>query len=388
MDLLTRNFRPVRLLRPDGELPPRWSRAGLALLSLACLISSVQAGPRLKDIAHIDVGGDLQLIGYGLVVGLDGSGDSKSSLFTMQSMANMLNRLGVTVPANKIKTKNAAAVMAVARLSRHHRKGATMDVTISSIGDAGSLEGGTLLLTPLATPDGQVYATAQGPLSVGGFSVSGSGSEEVSQNYVLVGRVPGGAIVERQWTDGKVSETVTILLYEADFTTARRVVDAINRELGVEAARALDAGTISLDPAIAGGSTDRVTLLSRIERVEVDPDAAARIVVNERTGTIVAGQNVTISSVAIAHGNLTVQIRSEPVISQPAPFSEGETIQTERSHVTVNQESTGLIPLTESANVGDLARALNALGVTPRDMIAIFQALKEAGALRAELRIL
>lgn len=360
-----------------------------AAILLVLSIPSVSPGSvRLKDIAHIDVGGELQVLGYGLVVGLDGTGDSKSSLFTMQAMANMLNRLGVTVPQSKMKSKNAAAIMAVATINKFHRKGATLDVTISSIGDASSLEGGTLLITPLATPDGAVYATAQGAVSVGGFSVGGGGGDEISQNYVLVGRVPGGGIIEREWEGEKEKPTITILLQDPDYTTAKRVQNAINREMGEERASAVNAATIMISPSDADTMTNRVSLLARIESIEVEPDGAARIVVNERTGTIVAGENVTISSVAIAHGNLSVQIRGDNVVSQPGPFSEGETVEYRNSDVSVTTENTGLVAFGESTNIGDLARALNALGVTPRDMIAIFQALRQAGALRAELRII
>jgi len=367
----------------------RWTVTILVALWAAAWVTPGESAPvRLKDIARIDAGGDLQLVGYGLVVGLDGCGDTKGSIFTMQSIANMLKRMGVTVPENRIRSRNTAAVMVVARLSRFHRKGATMDVTVSSIGDATSLEGGTLLHTPLATPDGQVYASAQGPVSVGGFSVRGAGSDRFSQNYVLAGRVPGGGIVEREWGEENADGTITILLYDADFTTARRVAEAISGNLGEGRARALDAGTVVLAPAEGEAEEDRVSLLARIETLEIEPDIAARVVVNEKTGTVVAGEHVTVASVAIAHGNLSVEIGSRPVISQPEAFSEGETVVTEDTSISVQAGSTGFVPVEESANVGDLARALNALGVSPRDMIAIFQALKEAGALRAELRII
>lgn len=362
------------------------ARAAAIAAFLAASVGDASAA-RLKDIARIDTGGEGQLIGYGLVVGLDGSGDSKSSVFTMQSIANMLTRLGVTVPENKVRAKNAAAVMVVAKIGQFHRKGAVMDVTVSSIGDASSLEGGTLLNTPLATPDGTVFVTAQGPVSVGGFSVEGSGSDESSQNYVLVGRVPGGGIVEREWKFRRGDDAVTVLIADPDYTTATRVAEAINGELGAGTAKALDASLVTFEPP-ADYADDRVALLSRIEMLEVAPDATARVVVNEKTGTIVAGEHVTLAAVAIAHGNLSVQIRGRPVISQPEAFSQGETVTTEDTRIEVETEGTRLVALEESANVGDLARALNALGVTPRDMIAIFQALKEAGALRAELRII
>lgn len=358
------------------------------LVVLGSAESSDSAPVRLKDIARIDAGGDLQLVGYGLVVGLDGSGDTKSSIFTMQSIANMLKRMGVTVREDRIRARNTAAVMVVTRLSQFHRKGSTIDVTVSSIGDATSLEGGTLLHTPMATADGQVYCSAQGPVSVGGFSVRGAGSDRLSQNYVLAGRVPGGGIVERKWEPEKAPESIRILLFDPDFTTAERVASAVNEELGGDRARALDAGTIVLDQSGSGPEEDRVALLAQVESLEVEPDVPARVVVNERTGTIVAGQRVTIASVAIAHGNLSVEIKGRPFVSQPEPFSRGETTMFEDTSLSVGSESTRFVPVEESANVGDLARALNAIGIGPRDMIAIFQALKEAGALRAELRII
>ncbi len=360
----------------------------VALLLAGAVAPESQGAVRLKDIARIDVGGDLQLVGYGLAVGLDGCGDTRSSTFTMQSIANMLQRMGITVPEDRIRARNTAAVMVVARLRRFHRKGSAIDVTVSSLGDATSLEGGTLLLTPLAAPDGAVYAAAQGPISVGGFSVRGGGRDRTRQNYVLAGRVPGGGIVDREWGNTDGEEPITILLFDPDFTTAGRVVEAIGGELGPDRVQALDAATVVVKSPEGQPLEDRVTLLSRIESLEIEPDMAARVVLNEKTGTIIAGESVTVAGVAIAHGNLSVEISGRPVISQPAPLSAGQTVTTEDTDIRVNSGGTGLVPVAESANVGDLARALNALGVGPRDMIAIFQALKEAGALRAELRII
>ncbi|MEO8677040.1 MAG: flagellar basal body P-ring protein FlgI [Casimicrobiaceae bacterium] len=343
-------------------------------------------------MARIDPGAEQQLVGYGIVVGLDGSGDSRSSTFTMQSVGNMLTRLGVTVPEGQVRVKNVAAVMVVARMQPYQRRGSRFDVSVSSLGDAKSLEGGTLLYTPLATPEGLVYASAQGPVSVGGFSARG-GDSKVAQNYVLVGRVPGGGAIESEWNPPRISDGITVVLDEPDFTTALRVASAINRELGGKTARAIDAGTIQVPAAATrdsslDGRAARVTLLARIESLDVEPDIAARLVVNERTGTIVAGEHVSIASVAVAHGNLSVKIDSKPVVSQPRSLAHGETVVAQENQVEASEDGGGLYPLQESASVGDLARALNALGVGPRDMIAIFQALKEAGALRAELRIL
>lgn len=369
-------------------------RRGIAvILALGCVWHAAPArgSVRLKDIARVDASAELQLVGYGIVVGLDGTGDSRSSTFTMQSVRNMLARLGVTVPEGSVRVKNAAAVMVVARMYPYQRRGSRFDVSVSSLGDAKSLEGGTLLYTPLATPEGFVYANAQGAISVGGFSARG-GDSKVAQNYVLVGRVPGGAVVETEWAPAGIPDNLTILLDDPDFTTARRVAEAINQELKAVTARAVDAGTVILPAPPANARMDsrtaRVDLLSRIESVAVEPDIAARLVVNERTGTIVAGEHVTIAAVAVAHGNLSVRIDSKPMVSQALEFARGKTVITHDTSVDATAEPGGLFPLEESASVGDLARALNALGVNPRDMIAIFQALKEAGALHAELRVL
>lgn len=375
---------------------PTCARAVLIAAVIAAVFghaATAAAGVRLKDVARVDAGAQLQLVGYGIVVGLDGTGDSRSSTFTMQSVGNMLNRLGVAVPQGSVRVKNAAAVMIVAQMQPHQRRGSRFDVSVSSLGDAKSLEGGTLLYTPLATPDGLVFASAQGAVSVGGFSARG-GDSKVAQNYVLVGRVPGGGVVETEWTPPQVADHITILLDEPDFTTARRTAEAINRELRAPAAaRAVDAATVLVPlpqtTAAADARSVRVDLLSRIESVSIEPDVAARLVVNERTGTIVAGEHVTIAPVAVAHGNLSVRIDTAPVVSQALPRAAGgRTVVTENSNVEAEAAAGGLHPLEQSASVGELARALNALGVGPRDMMAIFQALKEAGALHAELRVL
>ena len=348
---------------------------------------------RLKDIARIDVAGDLQLVGYGLVIGLGGTGDSQVSEITRQSMGNVLEHMGINVDDRKLRLRNAASVMVVARIGRYHRRGATIDVSVSSLGDAKSLEGGTLMMTALATPDGVVHVTAQGPVSVGGFSVRGAASNRSQQNYVLSGRVPGGGIIERE-LQGPAPSHITIQLNSPDYTTAQRVANAINQRAGETTAHAVDAATVTIDAdKITGDSSnpaaDRVAVLYNIESIEVEVDAPARVVVNERTGTLVAGENVGISAVAIAHGNLSVEVRSNQVISQPAAFSEvGETRTVEATDIGVYPGDGGLHAVPATASVGDLARALNALGVTPRDLIAIFQALKEAGALYAELRVI
>ncbi len=390
MDLLTRK-RCTSRWEPTTTRAVRAPFAWWLVVVLVVLTISPARAARLKDIADVDVAMETQLMGYGLVVGLQGTGDSQASFFTMQAIVNMLKRMGVNVPANRARSRNTASVMVVAQVARHHRPGVTLDVTVSSLGDAKSLEGGTLLYTPLGGPDGLVYASAQGAVSVGGFSVQGANSNRRRDNYVLTARIPNGGIVQAMPALPTNAGSITVALHEPDNTTAQRVVEAINQELGASQALAVDAGTIVVQAAGADAaqSGERVGLLARIEVLDVTPDVAARVVLNERTGTIVAGENVSISAVAIAHGNLSVQIDAQPFVSQPAPFSQQDrTVQGEESQIAVDSGGSTLIPVQEAATVGALAQALNALGVTPRDMISIFQALKQAGALRAELRIL
>jgi flagellar P-ring protein precursor FlgI len=365
-------------------------RAGLWVAFLLALASAAVGMPRIKDIGRVGIKGETKLIGYGLVVGLDGTGDSKGTEFTVQSVVNMLSRMGITVPAQKVRTKNVAAVIVSAEITAISRKGTSLDVTVSSLGDAGSLQGGTLLLTPLAGRDGRVYAHAQGPVSVGGFKVGGSGGDEVSQNYTLVGRVPGGATVEVEPAAGdSVVDHVDINLFTPDYTTASRVCEALRHQLTGAQVPALDPGVVRVTvPAWSSNPGSLVEFIAKIETTRVEPDVPAIVVINEKTGTIVAGSNVTIGEVAIAHGNLSIEIRSRPVISQPAPFSEGETVVVPDDRIDVGISEGRLVAMGESTNVADVAQALNTLGVSPRDIIAIFQALKQAGALRAEIRII
>jgi flagellar P-ring protein precursor FlgI len=360
------------------------------IFAILMLTSGALGDPRIKDIGSIGSRGELKLIGYGLVIGLDGTGDSKGTEFTVQSVVNMLSRMGVTVPLKKVRTKNVAAVIVSAGLPPTGKRGTRLDVTVSSLGDASSLEGGTLLLTPLVAQDGQVYASAQGPVSVGGFKVGGSGGDQVSQNYTLVGRVPGGATVEMEpqpYTD--TIEYIDISLHNADYTTASRISDAIRFSIeGVEVVP-LDPSLVRVQvPESVKASGEIVSFIAKVETTRVRPDVSAVVVINEKTGTIVAGDNVTIGGAAIAHGNLSIEIRSHPVISQPAPFSQGETLLVPDTNIDVDVSGGRLITVEESADVADVARALNTLGVTPRDIIAIFQALKAAGALRAEIVII
>lgn len=349
------------------------------------------AAPRIKDICNIGSAESTQLIGYGLVVGLDGSGDSKGTQFTVQSVVNMLIRMGITVPQNKVRTKNVAAVMVSASLPSTARRGMKVDVTVSSLGDAKSIQGGTLLLSPLSDPDGNVRALAQGPVSVGGFKIDGAGGDAVGQNFTLVGRVPNGATVENDNDlPAAAMDFIDIALYTPDYTTASRVREVIRGRYADAEVECVDAGLVRVAvPAAVKETGDVVGFIAGIENATVKPDVPAIVVINERTGTIVAGGNVTLGAVAIAHGNLSIEISSRPLISQPAPFSRrGDTVVVPDTQINVDIDYDQLYAMEEAASVADVARGLNALGVSPRDTIAIFQALKEAGALRAKIKIL
>ena len=366
--------------------------AGIIILLFFVIVpATLHAAPRIKDICRIGGAESIQLIGYGLVVGLDGSGDSKGTQFTVQSVVNMLTRMGITVPQDKVRTKNVAAVIISASLPATARKGMKLDVTVSSLGDAKSLQGGTLLMSPLSDPDGNVRALAQGPVSVGGFKIGGAGNDEVAQNYTLVGRVPNGASVEvENDLTAAVTDFVDIALHNPDYTTASRVCDAIRGEYADAEIDCVDAGLVRVAvPPGVKETGDIVGFIAGLENARIEPDVPAIVVINERTGTIVAGDNVTLGAVAIAHGNLSIEISSRPIISQPAPLSRrGDTVVVPDTEVNVDIDYNQLYAMEEAASVADVARGLNALGVSPRDTIAIFQALKEAGALRAKLKII
>lgn len=366
---------------------------GLLILLFVAIMFPVSPGaaPRIKDICAIGGSHSRPMVGYGLVIGLDGSGDSKGTQFTVQSVVNMLTRMGITVPQNKVRTKNVAAVMVSGSLPATARIGSKIDVTVSSIGDAKSIQGGTLLMTPLADPEGNVCAVAQGPVSVGGFKVGGAGGEEISQNYTLVGRVPNGATVEVEPDFAAAEmEYVDISLLTPDYTTASRVCDALRGRYSEAEIECVDAGLVRVTvPDSLRESGEIVNFIANLENARVQPDVPAIVVINERTGTIVAGENVTLGAVAIAHGNLTIEVSSRPIISQPTPLSRGgQTVVVPDSDISVNVDQDQLYAMEETASVADVARGLNALGVSPRDTIAIFQALKEAGALRAQIRII
>ncbi|MBU0983997.1 MAG: flagellar basal body P-ring protein FlgI [candidate division Zixibacteria bacterium] len=363
----------------------------IVTLVLMLLMVDVAFGSqvRIKDIAGFQQSEEVDLIGYGLVIGLDGTGDGSGTQFTTRSLANMMERMGLTVDAAKLKVKNIAAVIVTAKLSSQQISGARFDVTVSSIGDASSLGGGTLLLTPLSDPSGVVRATAQGAVSIGGFNVQVDEGNRIVNNYTVVGRVPGGAKVTEALPRDKESDKEFYLsLTNPDLTTSHRVAERINIKYGT-VAYPVDGGSIKvIVPDSFMYPTLHSKFMSDIGHLQIVPDNVARVVINEKTGTIVAGQHVTIEPVAIAHGTITVNIQSRPVISQPLPYSDGETVVTDESYISVDTENARVVKLKASVNLADVANALNRIGATPRDIIAIFQALKQAGALRADLVVL
>lgn len=365
----------------------------IGTIMVGILMVGLLAGPttahavRLKDIAEIDGIRKNQLVGYGLVVGLDGTGDGKKAAFTLQSMASMLEKMGVTVDRKDIQVKNVAAVMVTASLPAFAKQGNRIDVLVSSIGDANNLQGGTLMLTPLKGIDGKIYAVAQGPVNTGGFSAEGAASS-VAKNFPTVGRVLSGAIIEREVAnDFGDRSTLMFSLHNPDLTTAVRVVDAINARYTVPLARAKDPGTIEIRvPDQYLGNT--VPLLASLSELVVEPDNEAKVVINERTGTVVMGEQVRISTIAIAHGNLSIVIKENVDISQPLPFSEGRTAATPDTQLDIQEDAGRLAVVPKGVSIGEVVNALNALGVTPRDLIAIFQAIKAAGALQADLEVI
>jgi flagellar P-ring protein precursor FlgI len=377
------------IMTPRGNLMRALVLAYLLVASVGLLTCRSVDAARIKDIAAIQGVRSNQLVGYGLVVGLQGTGDKQGTEFTIQSLVSMLERLGINVDQNQVKVKNVAAVMVTGNMPPFARIGSRIDINVSSIGDAKSLEGGTLLLTPLKAVDNKVYALAQGPIAVGGFGVKGGDGGGVKKNHLLVARIGGGATVEREIPiDLNDRRHLTVTLFNPDFTTALRMTDTINRSFGSGVAQALDAGTIELK--IPASYQDKVArLLSQVEVLDVSPDMVAKVIVNEKTGTVVIGENVRISTVAVSHGNLSISIQENYNVSQPAPFSNnGKTVVTPDSNIEVREDDNQLMIVPSGSTIGDLVRALNAIGVTPRDLISIFQSIKAAGALQAELEII
>jgi len=357
------------------------------VLGLVLWASQVwSAGVRLKDMASFGGVRSNDLIGYGLVVGLAGTGDKSGTQFTVQSMANMLESMGVAVDRAALKPKNVAAVMVTAKMPASARPGARIDATISSLGDASSLLGGVLLLTPLKGVDGNVYALCQGALAVGGFSAGGDAAT-ASKNITTVGRIPNGAVVERSvpFTFNDQPD-VAIQLNVEDFSTARQVMETLNKALGGTYARAQDASTVRLTvpPQFQG---DIVSLMASLENLEVRPDSRAKVVVDEKTGTVVLGANVRLSKVAVSHGNLNIVVAEQPQVSQPGAFGQGETVVTPRTQMAVKEDQRRLI-LMDGTSIQELADGLNAIGATPRDLISILRTMKSAGALHADLEVL
>ncbi|HEY8548663.1 MAG TPA: flagellar basal body P-ring protein FlgI [Vicinamibacterales bacterium] len=363
---------------------------GSAVLSAATVpVGASTSTVRLRDVASLQGATPMPLIGYGLVVGLNKTGDRRQTIFSAQTLANMLERFGVLVPGEDIKIENVAAVLVTAELPSYARRGTRLDVTVSSIGDARSLQGGTLLPTPLRGTDGSVYALAQGPLSLGGFG-GGRGGNSVQVNHLTAGRVPSGGLVQTEVAANTLptGDQIVLALGEPDFTKATRVADAVNHELGPGSAQALDAASVAVKvpPQYRGAIAN---LMARLEPLPVSVDGQARVVINERTGTVVVGSEVTLAATAVAHGNLSVRISTKYNVSQPNPFSPGgQTVVVPDERVEVSEGDARLVTLDAGATLDAVVRALNALGATPRDIIAIVQALKAAGALNAELVII
>ena len=371
-------------------------------------ITSPVIGARIKDIVSIKGIRTNQIFGYGLVIGLNGSGDKSGTGFTIQGLVNMLENMGIHVSTEDVKVSNVAAVMVSAKFPPFARIGKKIDVIVSSIGDSKSLQGGTLLLTPLKGVDGKIYAIAQGPISIGGYSVGGAAGGGVIKNHPTVGRISGGATVEREIPLSlRNRRELTIILNNPDFITATRVTEVINSRFGQCLVKPIDSGTLKIK--IPDSFQDNVVdLIAKLENLEVKPDSVAKIIVNEKTGTVVIGENVRILTVAVAHGNLSIQIKETKEVSQPLPFAPpapdgstptqleegvvvapgGSTVVTPESDVMVKEEYNRLLLVQKGSTIGELVRALNAIGVTPRDLITILHAMKAAGALQAELEII
>ncbi len=360
-------------------------KISLILLSIIFFSTPLLYASRIKDIASFEGVRDNHLIGYGLVVGLDGTGDKSGTEFTIQSLVNMLNRLGVKVSSGDVKVKNVAAVIVTSELSPFKNAGSRVDVVVSSIGDAKSLQGGTLLFTPLKGADGNIYVVAQGSVSVGGGFLAGAEGTSVQKNHLTVGRIPNGGLVEKE-VPLRFENNIMLVLKQIDFTTSSKVAKKINAVFGGEIAFPVDGSRIrlSLPETFNGRSVD---FLSNVEKIRVSVDTISKVVINERTGTIIIGENVSILPVAISHGSLSVEITTRRQISQPLPFSSGKTVVQPEADVSVNEGKSRLL-MVEGATLGELIRALNALGVTPRDLIALLQAMKAAGALQAEIEFI
>lgn len=374
----------------------RSKKGWCAVLWMVCAIAGTSIGwaepagaARLKEIASVQGVRSNPLVGYGLVVGLDGTGDQTTSApFTTQSLSSLLQQLGVTIPAGtNVQLKNVAAVMVTAQLPAFAQPGQTIDVNVSSLANAKSLRGGMLIATPLKGADGQIYALAQGSLIVGGAGASAGGSK-VQINHLSAGRVPEGATVERAVpTPLNMGAGLQLDLHANDFNTAREVARVINDRMGAGVAQAIDGRRVRV--RMPDSSDERVTFMADIENLNINLAApAARVIINARTGSVVVNESVTLSPCAVAHGNLSVTINTTPLVSQPNAFSQGQTVQADKSDITIRQEPGSLISLPAGAKLADVVRALNSLGATPQDLLAILQAMKSAGSLNAELEVI
>jgi flagellar P-ring protein precursor FlgI len=365
------------------------TNAGIFALGLATLVAGQSRAARLKDLVSIEGVRDNQLIGYGIVVGLAGTGDRQQTIFSNQSLTNMLERMGIAVSPTTIRVKNTAAVMVTATLPAFAQPGMHVDTTVAAIGDAANLQGGILVLTSLRGADGQVYAVAQGPVVTGGFA-AGRGGAAQTVNHPTVGRSPAGATVERAAPSVVPKGVVRLQLAQADFTTSARIVEAINKKFpggSAPPAHADNPGLVSVEiPTEYASNTSE--FMAELESLTVEADRPARVVINERTGTIVLGKDVRIDPVAIMHGNLNVEIQTSFAVSQPAPLAPGTTVVVPQTTTAVKEEKARNVVLKQGATVEELVRALAAIGSTPRDVIAILQSLRSAGALEAEIEVI
>jgi flagellar P-ring protein precursor FlgI len=386
MFINSKNF--IKTLRDNWANILRILLLNVVVFVASIMVSQAAYADRIKDLATIQGVRDNQLIGYGIVVGLDGTGDQTTQTpFTVQSMLSMMKQMGVNLPeGTKLQLKNVAAVMLTSSLPPFAQPGQTLDVTVSSIGNAKSLRGGTLVMTPLKGADGQTYAIAQGNLVVGGVGASANGSS-AQVNHLSVGRISNGATVERALPSNiNIANTVTLELKETDFSTANMMTNAINGYFGPNTALARNGRVIDVNPP-AGKS--RIGFLAELETINLTPAKAnAKIILNARTGSVVMNQAVRLDSCAISHGNLSVVISSTPIISQPQPFSTGETVVAEISQIEINKDPGKIVPIPAGASLSDVVKALNAIGTTPQDLLAILQAMKAAGSLRADLEVI
>ena len=368
-----------------GATRPTLAVAIKLILLLVTLCPLVASAAQVRDLVMVSGARDNQLVGYGLVAGLAGDGD-KDPVYTKQTVANLLQRYGITVPATTLSAKNVAVVMVTADIPAFSKPGSRLDIQVASMGDAKSLQGGVLLQTPLLGADNKVYAVAQGPLSIGGF-VAGGGGASVTKNHPTAAQIVNGAIVEREIPTSIVhDDTIELLLREPSFTTAARLSAVINNAF-TNSAHALDSTTVKVRMP-AEDAQFPVDFIARVEDLDITPDTPARIIINEKTGTIVATSTIRISNCAVSQGNIVINVASTPDVSQPSPFSsKGKTVVTETQTTDVTEQKSALVPLGEMPTVEKVASALNALGATPRDMMAIFEAMKQAGALQAELII-